>query len=185
MRRGGWICGLSLMAFGVLASGRTHAALREAQSLYRFTQGEVRVPVSLPVGTVMATTRILPGERRCTGEGRVVLLRVAPMAATRLVMLATNVPGVGVRLTLPGGRTWADREEAPAGAGTVEGELVKTGPIGPGMVTAVTPTVYRQCVRRMGKRGGEVVWTERLQYRGALSVAVQGDAVVRRDIPLT
>ncbi|MBS3894861.1 MULTISPECIES: hypothetical protein [Serratia] len=153
---------------------------------YHFGAGPVRVGGNEPLGTVIASTIIPEGSviTRCDGDVSEGLWNARGLHA-RYRMAPTNVAGIGVRVvsekTSPAtddrpGLPWRWNARKPLRSITQGGlriELVKTGPIQPGVMTAVGGDMqYRLYTGRAPHLRLSVV--ERLRYVGQLVIEVSG-----------
>lgn len=158
---------------------------------YHFGAGPVRVDSGLPLGTVIASTLIPEGSviTRCDGDMHEGVWNIKGLHS-RYRMAPTNVKGVGLRVVseksgqMDGGPltlTWRWNARKPLRSITQGGlriELVKTGPIQPGVVTRVAGEVqYRLYTGSPPHQRLAVV--ERLRYVGQLVIEVIGVGAVQ------
>lgn len=150
---------------------------------YHFGSRPVRVGSGVPMGTVIASTLIPAGSviTRCDNDihdgvwstdGFDPRYRLAP----------TNVDGVGVRVVSEKpdaagdqvvGPVWGWNASPPLRSitqGGVRIELVKTGPIHPGVLTQVSDVQYRLYTGRAAQQ--RLVVIENLHYVGQLTIEV-------------
>ncbi|WP_329911576.1 hypothetical protein [Serratia quinivorans] len=155
---------------------------------YHFGPGPLRVDAGLPPGTVIASVLIPEGSviARCEGEVSEGVWFV-PGQPRGYLMAQTNVTGVGVRVMSEKADSAGDEEMVPTWGwnpraprhnltrGGVHLELVKTGPIHPGVMTRVTGEVqYRLYTGQPPHRRLTVM--EHLHYVGQLVIEVTGAA---------
>ncbi|EHN8908229.1 hypothetical protein ACEV60_17910 [Enterobacter ludwigii] len=160
---------------------------------YHFASGPVRVDVDLPLGTVIATTLIPEGSviTRCDSVSLDGVWSKQGLHS-RYQMASTNMDGVGLRVVSEKlGRT-SDGDGEPAWRwnvrkplrhitqGGLRIELIKTGPIRPGVLTTVASDVqYRLYTGSPPHQRLAVV--ESLRYVGQLVIDVIGTGAVQGD----
>lgn len=188
------VCALLL---GALFCAHGHALCLEGEKTvdivtpYHFATPFVRVAAGLPLGTVIATAVIPEGSviARCGGDVQEGIWS-AKGARQRFVTVSSNVPGVSVRVvsekralteTPDVGPVWQWNVRPPQHRitqGGVRIELVKTGPVKPGMLTSVSEEVqYRMYTNQASH--SRLVMRERLRYMGQLIIEVSGAGPVQ------
>lgn len=190
----GWreLGGGLLVMIGLLLSVQGHAVCLdgvrpvEIVTGYHFAGPFVRIATELPLGTVIATAVIPEGSviARCGGEVQEGIWSAKGLQQ-RYVMVATNVPGVGVRVVSEKRALMETPAPAPMWRwnprptqhsltqGGLRIELVKTGNISPGVLMTVKEEVqYRMYAGPAVHR--RLVMRERLRYQGQLSIEVTG-----------
>ncbi len=160
------------------------ASVQEERVDYRFTPPALQVPLSLPAGTVMATT-IIPddvlGHRDDSGAERL-WFSDRREASGPVITAPTNLAGVGIRMVLESAVRSAATPASTGGwnvwpalpqmsRGGIHVELVKTGPMRPGAVSAVRSDVQYRVPGRTGAspRPARLV---HLHYTGYLSIDI-------------
>lgn len=158
---------------------------------YHFGVGPVRVGGSEPLGTVIASTLIPEGSviTRCDGDVREGLWNLRGLHA-HYRMASTNVDGVALRVVSEKtplmadesrGFPWSWNARKPLRSITQGGlrvELVKTGPIRPGVMTTVTGDLqYRLYTGQPPHQRLSVV--ENLRYVGQLVIEVTGSGGIQ------
>lgn len=195
-RAAGALLGLLVLASLLLSRPVSALCLSGEQAVtittpYHFSAGPVRVGMGLPLGTVIASTLIPEGSviTRCDGDLRAGVWNVDGLHS-RYRMAPTNVDGVGVRVVSEKSDWAGDEAVAVTGRwnarkllhsitqGGLRIELVKTGPIRPGVVTSVAGEVqYRLYTGKPPHQRLAVV--ENLRYVGQLVIEVIGSGSVQ------
>ncbi|WP_123905317.1 hypothetical protein [Serratia liquefaciens] len=184
--------GLLALAGFLLFSAPGHALCLSGDQVvalttpYHFGVGPVRVEGSEPLGTVIASTLIPEGSviTRCDGDVREGIWSFRGLHA-HYRMASTNVDGVGLRVVSEKsppmedearGFPWHWNARKPLRSITQGGlrvELVKTGPIRPGVMTSVVGDLqYRLYTGQPPHQRLSVV--ESLRYVGQLVIEVSG-----------
>lgn len=158
---------------------------------YHFGVGPIRVEGSVPLGTVIATTLLPEGSviTRCDSESHDGVWSMRGVHS-RYQMTPTNIDGVGLRVVSE--KSVGTGDEGAGGAwywnarkslrnitqGGLRIELVKTGPIRPGVMTTVVGDVqYRLYTGQPPHQRLSVV--ESLRYVGQLIIEVTGAGEVQ------
>lgn len=176
--------GLAGLAPGYALCLNGEPAMR-VTTTYHFGSKPVRVGKRLPVGTVIATT-LIPAARlvmQCDSEIQGGVWSIEGLAP-RYRMAPTDVEGVGVRVVSEkndeadaseGGSAWGWNTYPPLRRMTRSGlriELVKTGPIHPGVLTHVADMQYRVYAGHAAHPRLAVI--EHLHYAGQLTIEIIG-----------
>lgn len=161
---------------------------QEMLSAYQFGISPLVVPSSVPVGTVVAVTRVPVGAELpdCLRSA----LGVCQLRMRGPEMLATNIDGLSVRVDAVERQTdelsWEPDEAdfqryhgriRTAMIGGYRIALVKTGTISGGFLNAVSGDFIFEYQRLVPSGSGmQSVFTERLRYRGLKPVRVENDS---------
>jgi len=181
-----WWYGLGFLVLCCLPVCRAQGIL----SAYQFGLSPLVVPASVPVGTVVAVTRVPMGSvlpdclRTETG--------VCQLTMKGPEMLKTNIAGLSVRVeaverdagVFPGERDEADFQPyharvKTAMTGGYRVALVKTGAMTGGFLREVAGEFVFEYQRPVLPGGGlQAVFTERLRYQGYRPVRVEDDSTL-------